>query len=268
VLPPGAIEELAAVVVDEPVEPQEHETSVPAEPTVVQVISPSSAPATGGAKVRLELFGSMRVLNAAGEVVAQPGRGRRATREVLAYLGTHDGWVRKETLRNALWEGEDFKDATDELYAAVSEARRWLVDALAGGEEVIPAVSTSGRSLILQKTGQGYRLAMELVSVDVSAFEQAFAAAKAQPQSPEALRAVIDAYPGDLLDYADNPEAFTWVEREGLRASAEDGGLGGHRLVRDPPQPGPPGPGATDPRAAPRQHHQRRAVVAGPPLRG
>jgi DNA-binding SARP family transcriptional activator len=116
-----------------------------------------------------------------------------------------------------LWEGEDFKDATDELYAAVSEARRWLVDALGGNGEAIPAVSTSGRSLILQKTGQGYRLGGGLVSVDVSEFKQAFAAAKAKPDSPEALRSVIDAYGGDLLDYADNPEAFTWVEREGLR---------------------------------------------------
>jgi two-component SAPR family response regulator len=116
-----------------------------------------------------------------------------------------------------LWEGEDFKDATDELYAAVSEARRWLVDALAGEGEAIPAVSTSGRSLILQKTGQGYRLTTELVSVDVSHFEHAFAAAKAQPDSPEVLRAVIHAYDGDLLDYADNPDAFTWFEREGLR---------------------------------------------------
>jgi hypothetical protein len=53
--------------------------------------------------------------------------------------------------------------------------------------------------------------------VDVSDFEDAFATAKAQPDSPAALRSVIDAYRGDLLDYADNPEAFTWVEREGLR---------------------------------------------------
>jgi two-component SAPR family response regulator len=125
--------------------------------------------------------------------------------------------VRKETLRNALWEGEDFKDATDELYAAISEAQRWLVDALAGRGEAIPGVSTSGRFLILQKTGQGYRLATELISVDVSDFKQAFAAAKAQPDSPEFLRSVIDAYRGDLLDFADNPEAFTWIEREGLR---------------------------------------------------
>jgi hypothetical protein len=53
--------------------------------------------------------------------------------------------------------------------------------------------------------------------VDVSHFEQAFAVAKAQPDSPEALRSVTDTYQGNLLDYADNPEAFTWVEKEGLR---------------------------------------------------
>jgi DNA-binding SARP family transcriptional activator len=217
VLPSSAIEELAAVVVDEPVEAEEQKASAPAAPMAALMVPPSQAPAAGEAKVRLQLFGSMRVLNAAGEAVPQPGRGRRATREVLAYLGTHDGWVRKETLRNALWEGEDFKDATDELYAAVSEARRWLVDALAGDGGAIPSVSTSGRSLIPQKTGQGYRLATELVSVDVSDFDQAFAAAKAQPDSPHALCCAIEAYQGNLLDYADNPEAFTWVEREGLR---------------------------------------------------
>src|SRR5207249_1181234 len=116
-------------------EPEELEFSAPAEPTAVPMVAATSTPSAVGARVRLQLFGSMRVLNAAGEAVPQPGRGRRATREVLAYLGTHESWVRKETLRNALWEGEDFKDATDELYAAISEARRWLVDALAGGEE-------------------------------------------------------------------------------------------------------------------------------------
>jgi hypothetical protein len=86
---------------------------------------------------------------------------------------------------------------------------------------VIPAVSISGRSLILQKAGQGYRLATELVSVDVSAFERAFARAKAEPDSPESLRSVMGAYQGDLLDYAENPEAFTWVEREGLRVAQQ-----------------------------------------------
>jgi DNA-binding SARP family transcriptional activator len=216
-LSPQAMRELATVVVDEPTESEELESSAPAEPTAGPMVPATLTPPAVGSRVRLQLFGSMRVLNAAGEAVPQPGRGRRATREVLAYLGTHEGWVRKETLRNALWEGEDFKDATDELYAAVSEARRWLVDALADGGEAIPAVSTSGRCLILQKTGQGYRLATELVTVDVSDFDQAFAAAKAQPDSPEALRSVIDAYRGDLLDYADNPDAFTWIEREGLR---------------------------------------------------
>jgi hypothetical protein len=53
--------------------------------------------------------------------------------------------------------------------------------------------------------------------VDVLDFERAFAAAKAHPDSPEVLRSVIYGYQGDLLDYADNPEAFTWVEREGVR---------------------------------------------------
>jgi hypothetical protein len=114
-LPAAAIKELAAVVVDEPGDPEEHEASALAGPTASLVVPPSSAPAAAEARVYLQLFGSMRVLNAAGEAVPQPGRGRRATREVLAYLGTHEGWVRKETLRNALWEGEDFKDATDEL---------------------------------------------------------------------------------------------------------------------------------------------------------
>jgi hypothetical protein len=37
------------------------------------------------------------------------------------------------------------------------------------------------------------------------------------PGSPDVVRSLIDACRGELLDYADNSEAFMWVEREGLR---------------------------------------------------
>ncbi|MGH2719185.1 MAG: LysM peptidoglycan-binding domain-containing protein, partial [Actinomycetota bacterium] len=78
VLPPGTIEELATVLTDQPEDPDEYAD--------VPVLEELPADEVAAPTVRIQLFGSLQVINATGEVIAQPGRNRRSTRDVLAYL--------------------------------------------------------------------------------------------------------------------------------------------------------------------------------------
>jgi hypothetical protein len=141
--------------------------------------------------LQLHLFGAMRLVGADGNEVAQPSPRRRATREVLAYLALHPGWVNDQKLREAVWE-DDSRDSSSDLRVAITEARRWLLGGLG------PAADPSGQQLI-QRTGQGYRLAAERVGVDVGVFRAALDRARRDPDDVEALRAARDAYAGDLL---------------------------------------------------------------------
>jgi DNA-binding SARP family transcriptional activator len=198
----------AVVAVPEPAELAADEEGLACAP-------PAPAPPVTDGVIRLHLLGGpLRVLDAAGNEVPQYG-GRRATREVLAYLALHPDGARKETLIEALWEADDFRDPTGELQTAISEARRWLVNAARESEEgKVPR--GSGLQFIVYKAG-AYRLLTERVWVDVHAFERTVAAATAQPDDELLLRAVIEAYDGDLLPGADARQAFTWLEREGMR---------------------------------------------------
>jgi DNA-binding SARP family transcriptional activator len=196
-------------------------SAVVPEPEVAELVfaeeaaSVTAAPHVPDGVIRLHLLGGpLRVLDAAGNEVPQYG-GRRATREVLAYLALHPDGVRRETLIEALWEAEDFRDPTGELQTAISEARRWLVNAAREAEEG-KVLRGSGLQFIAHKAGV-YRLLTERVWVDVHAFERAVAPAAAQPEDELLLRAVVEAYDGDLLPGADAREAFSWLEREGMR---------------------------------------------------
>ncbi|HEU5002536.1 MAG TPA: LysM peptidoglycan-binding domain-containing protein [Actinomycetota bacterium] len=172
------------------------------------------------AVVHVGLFGTLRVTDARGERVAQPGRGRRATRDALAFLAAHPGWVDADQVRQALNKGDDLRSTHQDLYAAVSEARRWL---LASWTSSNPGeVPPKGTELIAQQSGQGYRLATELgIEVDVAEFDRAWAAAKAHPESIAALRRMLATYTGTLLDPDRNSEAVAWVEKENLRTTQQ-----------------------------------------------
>jgi hypothetical protein len=171
------------------------------------------------ATVRVCLFGTLRVTTARGEAVAQPGRGRKATRDGLAYLAAHPGWHDSKEMRDALTNGDELRSSAQELHTAMSEARRWLLAAWAASPEAPPP--PKGTELVLQRPGQGYRLATELVDVDLAEFEQAWATAKSQPSAVPALRQVLTTYTGTFLDPAQNAEAIAWVEQENLRSAQQ-----------------------------------------------
>jgi hypothetical protein len=167
--------------------------------------------------IRLDLLGGLRVVGQDGREVPQPGSGRRTTREALAFLASHPGWVHRDTLVEALF-GEDCGDRTPALHSSMSEARRWLITALTAGAALSQEdAKATGLLLIEQKPGQGYRLSLDRVCVDVQVFEDALRAARHDPESEPALRAAVEAYRGDLLEHADTKDGFGWVEKEGLR---------------------------------------------------
>lgn len=107
----------------------------------------------------------------------------------------------------------DDRDNPEELHVAISEARRWLIEAVSEDPRAdTKSPRNLGLALIAQNKAQGYRLDSEYVDVDLATFNDLVAIARANLGSEDALRAVLAAYPEDLLAGED----FSWIRREGV----------------------------------------------------
>jgi LysM repeat protein len=193
VLPRDLVEELCEIVLpeesstpDAPPGRSDHPTGRPHLGT-----SHRGVPA-GEAMLRMFVFGkTVRVVGVDGQDVAQP-EARRTPRDLLTYLALHPGWNRADKLIYEILPEDGFRDLRQDLRAAASAARRWLLDGLG------PDKAISGAELV-QKSGQGYRLATERVWTDVQAFREAMAQAKDHPEDAEALRVAVAAYGGKVV---------------------------------------------------------------------
>ncbi len=164
--------------------------------------------ATGPAPLRLRLLGPP-TLHRTGDPDAPVVIQRSAAQQILIFLAVHRHGAVSNQLIAALWPGPRPEGAAERLYTPVSKLRAAL--RVAGGADV------------LVRDGDRYRLDERHLDVDLwrlhSAVDQA-ATAVDPAERRRALRAVVDAYTGDLA--AGKDWAWLAAPREATRRHVVD----------------------------------------------
>jgi predicted ATPase/DNA-binding SARP family transcriptional activator len=152
------------------------------------------------ADLGVKLLGGFSV-SVRGEPIPDSAWRLRRAKSLLKLLAlTPERRLHREQVVESLWPGGDA--AGGGLHQVLYVARR----ALGGGEEAAARLTLRDDVVVLSADG---------LWVDVEAFEQAAAAARANP-SPELYRAALDAYAGELLP-EDRYEDWTAARRESVR---------------------------------------------------
>ena len=158
-------------------------------------------PATGGAvrsepeEVRIGLLGGFRLW--IGPQLIEEDRWRlRKARSLLKLLALAPGHsLHREQVIETLWPGVGMHKASNNLHQIVHALRRALEPSALATSSSAAACS----SYLLLRNEQLTLCPDSPVWVDVEAFEQAAATARHAPLEPQAFRAAIDLYAGELL---------------------------------------------------------------------
>jgi len=177
-------------------------------------------PATAAAPLRLRLLGTP-ALHHTGDAGAPVTIQRTAALQILIFLAVHRRGAVSNQLIAALWPGPRPEGAAERLYTPVSKLRATL-RAAAGTD-------------VLIRDGDRYRLDERHIDVDLWRLHTAVdqAATTVDPaERRHALRAVVDAYTGDLA--AGRDWAWLAAPREATRRHVVDAYMA---LAGDEPDP-------------------------------
>jgi DNA-binding SARP family transcriptional activator len=153
------------------------------------------------APLRIRLLGGFEVSLSGRPVPARAWRLRKA-KSVIKLLALADGhFAHRSEIGEVLWPERSQASVTNNCAQAVHGARRAL-EACGASRDVV--TSTSDGLLALRKP----------LSIDLEAFEAA-AAAAAERRTPEAVRAALALYAGELLP-EDRYEDWTTARREAV----------------------------------------------------
>jgi DNA-binding SARP family transcriptional activator len=167
-----------------------------------QVVGPSQE----GEVLRVQLLGEFRV--SVGDRTVEPGAWRlRKAKSLVKLLALAPGHrLHREQVLDLLWPDLDAMAATNNLYVALSAARRAL---LPSPSSACPYLRLRGDQLSLYPGGRLW--------VDVEVFESAAATAR-RTREPATYRSALDRYTGDLLP-EDRYEDWAEHQRDSLRGT-------------------------------------------------
>ena len=217
-LSPSAAAELLAVIA------ASRGASIVAAPLARAPAAHDDAPAregetTTGVRVHLSLFADLPVVRIDGDPlddvlrrvtpVGAPQKDReglrRKGREILAFLALHPGGATIETLLAALFPDDDPDSAVVRLRRDIYNVR-----------DVLRRATQLPDAKFVSFAAERYQLNADLIDADVWALEREFdelrAPSRSSGDSVDALRRVVGAYGGQLLDHS----PYEWIDL-GLR---------------------------------------------------
>lgn len=136
---------------------------------------------------------------------------RAKARELITVLALHAGGASRDVLLEALYPDVEQRSAVMRFHAALADLRRALRNATSQPDADFIVLS-----------GDRYRIAPDMIDVDLWHLQRSIAAAHAATDDPEArlrhLRSAVDTFQADLA--ADEPYEWVEPEREALRRQA------------------------------------------------